>query len=419
MNERHLRQEKPQIICFAGCDWWYHNRGLFCPQVMRRLAKDFKVLFVNSLGMRVPSLTKDRSAARKIIRKLRSILRFLRKVEGGMYVLSPISLPLGNRVGRKLNAFSVFLQVKLAIILLRFGKPVVYIGCPPALEVAKKLRRRQFLIYERTDLFEEMPGANKSYITSLDDELTESADLVLYVNKALWKRGMNKNKNSLLIGHGVDFDFFVNAVKSKHIPEDIAKVPRPIIGFLGDISDKTSDIALLEFVAERLPDMSLVFVGPISANISNLKRFANVHFLGQKPYDQVPFYGKEFDIAIMPWNKNRWIEFCNPIKIKEYLALGKPVVSTYYPEIEPYADIVYIARDYDDFVSCIRKAVKENDPAKVQERRERVKNETWDSKVERIKAAIEKGLSEEEPRRPGLVAQETASENAAAVDRGA
>jgi len=359
---------------------------------MKKLAKDYKVLFVNSLGMRIPSLRKDRKAVGKIARKIHSMLRFLRKVENGMYVLSPISLPFGSRLGRKLNTYSVFLQVKLMSVLLGFREPVVYIGCPPAFEVAKKLGQRRFIIYERTDLFEEMPGADKPYIASLDDELTSSADLVLYVNRALYKQGAVKNKNSLLIGHGVDFDLFVDSAKSEYIPEDIANVRRPVVGFFGDISDKTFDLALLEFAAEKLPGISFVLVGPVSADVTRLKRFENVHFLGPKPYERIPFYGKEFDVAIMPWNRNKWIQFCNPVKIKEYLSLGKPVVSTYYPEIEPYSDIVYIAQDNDAFVSRILEALEERDPAKAEERRQSVRNETWDSKVEQIKAIIEKNL---------------------------
>jgi glycosyltransferase involved in cell wall biosynthesis len=385
-----MEQKRQELVCFAGCDWWYHNRGLFCPQIMKKLAKDYKVLFVNSLGMRIPSLRKDRKAVGKIARKIHSMLRFLRKVENGMYVLSPISLPFGSRLGRRLNTYSVFLQVKLVSVLLGFREPVVYIGCPPAFEVAKKLGQRRFIIYERTDLFEEMPGADKPYIASLDDELTSSADLVLYVNRALYKQGAVKNKNSLLIGHGVDFDLFVDSAKSEYIPEDIANVRRPIIGFFGDISDKTFDLALLEFAAEKLPGISFVLVGPVSADVTRLKRFENVYFLGSKPYEQIPFYGKEFDVAIMPWNRNKWIQFCNPVKIKEYLALGKPVVSTYYPEIEPYSDIVYIAQDGDAFVFRILEALEERDPAKAEERRKRVHNETWDSKVEQIKAVIER-----------------------------
>jgi len=390
MTERQAGQKEAPVICFAGCDWWYHNHGLFCPQIMKRMAKHSRVLFVNSLGMRIPSLRKDRSAVKKFIRKFRSLLRFLRKAEDGMWVLSPVSIPLGSRIGRKLNVFSVFLQVKLAAVLLGFKNPVVYIGCPPALGVAKKLGPARFMIYERTDLYEEMPQSDRSYISSLDDELTRSADLVLYVNKALYEQGMAKNQNSLLLGHGVDFDFFVNSTKSERVPDDIAEIPRPIVGFFGDMSDKTLDVALLEFAAQKLPNVSFVLIGSVTADVNKLKELPNVHFLGRKPYEEIPFYGKKFDVAMMPWNRNKWIEYCNPVKTKEYLALGKPIVSVYYPEIEPYSDVVYIARDYDGFVSCIGQAIEEDDPAKVQERRRRVKNETWDSKVEQIEAAMEK-----------------------------
>jgi glycosyltransferase involved in cell wall biosynthesis len=358
---------------------------------MKKLAKDYRILFVNSLGMRIPSFKKDRNAVGKVVRKLCSIFRFLKKNEYGMYVLSPVSIPFASRLGRKLNTYCVFMQVKLVSTLLGFREPVVYIGCPPALEVAKKLTKKQFMIYERTDLFEEMPGINKSYIVSLDDELTTSADLVLYVNTLLYEKGLSKNKNSMLIGHGVDFDFFAGSSDVNNVPEDIVKIPRPIIGFFGDISDKTSDLRLLEYAAKKLPNMSFVFVGPISASVSGLRACENVHFLGQKPYELIPFYGKKFDVAMMPWNNNRWIQFCNPVKLKEYLALGKPVVSMYYPEIVPYSDIVYVAKDYDGFVARILEAVNERDSSMAQKRRDRVRNETWDSKVEKIKIALEQG----------------------------
>jgi glycosyltransferase involved in cell wall biosynthesis len=341
--------------------------------------------------MRVPSLKKDKNALKKIIRKLTSIFRFVKKDKNGMYIFSPVSFPLSGHLGRKLNTFSVYCQIKLVMALLGFRTPVVYIGCPPALRVVRKLKRK-YLVYERTDLFEEMPGADRSYIASLDNELTRSANLVLYVNTRLWEQGLNKNKNSLLIGHGVDFDLFANIEKnSNHVPKDIARIPKPIVGFFGDVSGKTSDFGLLEYIAEKLPGMSLVFVGAVSADVSRLNRFDNVYFLGQKPYDLIPHYGKEFDVAIMPWNRSRWIEFCNPIKIKEYLALGKPVVSTCYPEIEPYRDLVYVAYDYNEFISCIDKATRECDETRVESRRKRIENETWDSKVKQIKAAIEKG----------------------------
>jgi glycosyltransferase involved in cell wall biosynthesis len=386
--------KKPPLVCFAGCDWWYHNRGLFCPQIIKRLAKDYRVLFVNSLGMRIPSLRKDRNALGKIVRKLRSIFRFLRKSDNGMYVLSPVSIPLASRLGRKLNNYSVFLQVKLISVLLGFTSPVVYIGCPPALEIVKRIKSKRFMIYERTDIFEEMPGINKAYVASLDDELAAAADLVLYVNTALYEKGLSKNKNSLLIGHGVDFDLFSRSFDGENVPEDIAEIKHPIIGFFGDVSDKTSDLKLLEFAAGKMPDMSFVFVGPVSTNVAALREYPNVHFLGQKPYEMIPLYGKEFDVAIMPWNNNKWIQFCNPVKLKEYLALGKPVVSMYYPEITPFKDIVYVATDYEGFVSRILEAVNERDTGIAQKRRDRVRNETWDSKAAQIKNVLNGGRQE-------------------------
>jgi glycosyltransferase involved in cell wall biosynthesis len=373
---------------------------------MRRLAKNYRVLFINSLGMRVPSFRKDKNAVKKVIRKLLSMGRLVKKVKDEMYVFSPLSLPFyGSRFGRALNTLLVSLQIRIAMACLRFTAPIFYVECPPALEVIKKFRRKH-LVYQRTDFFEAMPGADNRYIAALDDELVRSADLVLYVNTALWKQGLQKNSKSLLLGHGVDFELFASVNSSGYAPEDIAGIPRPIIGYFGDVSEKTIDMALLEFIAEKLPDMSFLFVGSISTDISNLTRFKNMHFLGQKPYEQIPSYGKQFDVAIMPWNGSKWIKFCNPIKVKEYLALGKPIVSMYYPEVEPYSDVVYVARDYDAFVSCIIKAVKERDPAKIQRRREKVRNETWDSKVEQIRSAIKSDLRQKAASNPQSAVQE-------------
>ena len=142
-KEHQSKLSDAGIVCFSGTDWWYHNRGLFCPQVMRRLAKDHKVLYVNSLGIRLPSLKRDGHAIKKILRKLRSISRFLKKVDNTMYVFSPVSIPLlGSRVGRKLNIILVRLQVKLATTLLGLRDPIVYIGCPTALGVVKKMKKK-------------------------------------------------------------------------------------------------------------------------------------------------------------------------------------------------------------------------------------------------------------------------------------
>lgn len=386
--------DKPAIVCFSGSDWWYHNRGLFAPQIMKRLAKQWKVLFINSVGMRIPSIKNDRDAMIRITRKLRSILRFLRKDESGMYVVSLISLPTKSQKLKTINQTALSFQLNLVMKALGIKHPIYYIGCPPAWEVVKK-RLRSFLVYEKTDLFEEMPGIDKPYIKRLDDQLTRTADLVLYVNTAMWQDGRKKNPNSLLVGHGVDFDRFAIAELSGYIPEDIAKIPKPIIGFFGDIDKDCCDLFLLEEIAKTLPGVSIVLIGPISSDVNNLTMYKNIIFLGQKPYGEIPHYGKVFDVAIMPWKQNKWIEFCNPVKTKEYLALGKPIVSIKYPELKPYADIVYAASNHDEFINMIQKALAENDLDLKRRRQERVRNETWDNKVKRIVEFIEENMKEE------------------------
>jgi len=381
----------PPIVCFAGCDWWYHNRGLFVPQVMTRLAKHTKVLFVNSLGMRVPNLKSDRLALRKIFRKVCSFARFLRKDRiSGMYVMSPVSLPFwGSTLGRVINTYSILLQVKIAMFILGIKNPIFYIGCPPAWEVVKKMKHN-YLIYERTDLFEEMPGIDKPYIASLDNDLTRLSNLVLYVDDAMFNDGARQNPNSLLIGHGVDFSFFADAEKSGYIPEDIAKIPKPIIGYFGDICDKTFDFDLLRHLAANLQDMSFVLIGPLSSDIECLRKFKNVYILGQKAYEDIPHYGKVFDVSILPWKKNKWVAHSYPVKIKEYLAMGNPFVSVDIPAVKSFDKVTYAAADYDDFVYKVRQAVKDKDLQNRQKRKDSVRNETWDSKVGQILEFIDK-----------------------------
>lgn len=391
-NEIAKKQKQiSSIVCFAGCDWWYHNRGLFVPQVMTRLARHTKVLFINSLGMRVPSFQKDRQAIRKIFRKIRSFARFLRKdKKSDMYIMSPISLPLwGSTLGRVFNTYSILIQVKLAMLFLRIRNPIFYVGCPPAWEVVKRISHH-YLIYERTDLFEEMPEVNKPYITSLDQELVKKSNLVLYVDTAMYNDGIKQNPNSVLIGHGVDFPFFANAEKSDYIPADIVEIPRPIIGYFGDICDKTFDFDLLEHLAASLPDMSFVLIGPVSSDISCLEKFKNVHILGQKAYEDIPHYGKVFDASILPWKKNKWVMHSYPIKIKEYLALGNPFVSVDIPAVKPFSNVTYVARNYDDCVSKVRQAAEDKDQQNRQKRKESIRTETWDSKVDQIVDFIKK-----------------------------
>jgi glycosyltransferase involved in cell wall biosynthesis len=168
------------------------------------------------------------------------------------------------------------------------------------------------------------------------------------------------------------------------------RIPHPILGFYGNIDNHTSNIALIEQVAELLPDISIVIIGNSSIDLSALASHKNVYLLKQKPYEQIAHYAKCFDVCFMPWRQNKWIEACNPIKLKEYLALGKPVVSTPFSELESYKDVVNVASDATSFAGAVREACDESDHRLVSARRRRVRDSTWDTKAAEVLSALYK-----------------------------
>ncbi|UCC98840.1 MAG: glycosyltransferase [Phycisphaerales bacterium] len=382
-------QDNMSFICFGGEDWWYHNRGHFDMQLMRKFARLGPALYVNSIVMQKPNLKKNTgggaSFAQKLFRKTRSILAGLKKSsEAGFWVYSPLALPVHHISGvKRLNEILLNYQIRRVANKLRLDNPLIWVVCPAACEIAIK-SRRSFLVYQRTDRYEEYPNVDSGAIRAYDRELKASADLTVFVNQKLLDEEADQCRRSLYLDHGVDYEIFSTAERTEHKPADIAAIPKPIVGFFGGIDDHTSDIALLEKVAGLLPEMSFVLVGKASASVSGLQQRKNVWLLGQKPYEQIPHYGKCFNVAIMPWRQNRWIRACNPIKLKEYLALGKPIVSTPFPELDKYLDLIYLAATPEEFARSIQAAVAEDDDTRVAARRQRVAQSSWESKAELV-----------------------------------
>jgi glycosyltransferase involved in cell wall biosynthesis len=372
------------VICFGGEDWWYHNRGHIDMQLMRRFSRVAPTVYVNSIVMQKPGLAQGREFIQKLNRKLKSIFKGLQKSDAGFWVYSPFSLPVHHiRWLRVVN--SVVLRLQLWVVAHKLGlwKPIVWVACPAACDVAVKMKKAK-MIYQRTDRFEEFHNVDAETIKQFDRKLKISADLTVFVNNNLFEEEAGQCRKAVYLDHGVDYDMFAGAEQDPQKPEDIANITGPIVGFFGGIDDHTSDIGFVERVVDFLSEMSFVFVGKVSSDCSRLAPRKNVLMLGQKPYERIPHYGKCFDVAIMPWQQNRWIEACNPIKLKEYLALGKPVVSTPFTELQKYLDVVYVANTPEDFAQCIVKALNENSPERIAARRKKVEASTWDNKAQLV-----------------------------------
>jgi glycosyltransferase involved in cell wall biosynthesis len=376
------------IVCFAGVDWWYHNRGHSECQIMRRLAGSNKVLWINSIGMRMPRPGATELPLHRYARKIRSTLKGLRRDPSGMWVYSPIFVPRYSEAALAFNGRLLAAQVRLLRRWLGIRRPSVWVTVPTA---APALRREpwQRVVFNRSDDFSAFPEVTSPAIATLERELLGRADLVLYVNRVLYERERNGLRHAELIDHGVDFDHFAGARPDpaeppKDAPPELRGLPRPIVGFYGALDDYTIDLDLMIRTARAVPGGTLLVIGPRAMEIDRLLAEPNVVYLGPIAYERLPAYAAQFDVGIMPWLRNDWIEACNPIKLKEYLALGFPVVTTRFPMLAPYEDLVLAAGDHEEFLAQLTRALAARDVEGAGARRARVRDSSWAALSEQV-----------------------------------
>lgn len=367
------------VICFGGVDWWYHNRGHYDLQMMREMSRTLPVLYVNSIGMRMPRASEGRMFLRRMARKVRSLGRGHVFVRDQFAVYSPLTIP--GKIGTFISGRFLAMQVRRAAAKMNIRRPLVWIACPPGAVAVDGLRPAA-VVYQRTDRHESFASDMHDQIVGYDRWLKARSDLTVYCSRHLYEEEVSQCRKACLIEHGVDFEMFSKAGRTDlDQPEEMKDLPHPRVGFVGGIDRHTFDPDLFLDVAKRLPGMQFVLVGGCSLE-PGWCDLPNVTLLGRKPYEDVATYMAACDVLIMPWNKSRWIEACNPIKLKEYLAVGRPIVSTDFPEVRRYARYLRIADRPEDFARAIQLAV--DSPGDVQSGREFIQHDTWHEKSQAL-----------------------------------
>lgn len=371
------------VVCFGGVDWWYHNRGHYDLQMCRQLSARVPVVYVNSLGIRIPKLSEGSMFVRRILRKLGSFRRGFARIDDRFAVMSPISIPGSH--GMALSRNILKRQVQGGLRRMDIRNPLVWVTCPSAVDVASEFRRAG-LVYERTDRWESFPEADSAQILGFHRRLRELADVTLYCSTLLFDEEAATCRNAVYVDHGVDYEHFSAAGRGDGPePEDLRGIPRPRVGFIGGIDENTFDPDLFGAVARELQDLHFVLVGDCTLD-ADWQDLANVHLLGRKPYQEVPAYMAGCDVLIMPWNRSEWIRACNPVKLKEYMAVGRPIVSTSFVELKRYEGYVTVADGAAEFATAIRRALVETGDS--EQRRLRVRDHTWAHKAKAVVDAL-------------------------------
>jgi glycosyltransferase involved in cell wall biosynthesis len=190
------------------------------------------------------------------------------------------------------------------------------------------------------------------------------------------------HSNTHLIRHGVDFEHFRKAVDpATSVPEDLAKLKHPVVGYFGLMSADWFDVPLMAHAARSMPEVSFVLIGKVTMDMTELKALPNVHILGHKPYSSLPGYARGFDVAVIPFPISEATLNANPLKAREYLAAGLPVVSTAIPEVQSLEQCL-IAEDRESFVHQLRHALQS--PGSRRERSESMRPHSWEARLEEI-----------------------------------
>jgi UDP-galactopyranose mutase len=235
-------------------------------------------------------------------------------------------------------------------------------------------------IYDCMDELSMFRGAPPELLPR-EADLFERADLVFTGGQSLYEAKRDKHPSVHAFPSSIDVSHFAKALNIDNEPADQRDIPHPRIGFCGVIDERT-DIDLLAAVAASKPEWQFVMVGPVvKIDETDLPHRDNIHYLGSKDYKNLPAYIGGWDVAMMPFALNDSTRFISPTKTPEYLAAGRPVVSTPIRDVvRPYGDkdLVHIASTAEEFVNAIETAMIEDVDERRAKASEHLSTMSWD-----------------------------------------
>lgn len=386
--------ENQSIICFAHGPWdsMWRNRH----QIMSRLSQTNKVLYIE------PKTYTELGLLKKLLIRGSLQNKRLRHIKNGLWVYQhPFwainsRLPVIKQLGRRLRISAIHHATRK----LQMKEPILWVVDPRFGSIVKYFKKA-LVCYHVVDNYAAAPYYSEKIREDLKQAekfILSTADLVIVTSPFLWEEKSKFNSNVHLVKNAVDYEQFAAFQSFNHIPKDMEHIPKPIIGYIGAVNEKL-DYELLATIAHKRSQWSFVFIGEYlnKPELPEYYKFVhqhppNVFLLGRRDVKEVPRYIHACDVCIMPYLCNDYTKAIDSLKLYEYFACGKPVVATDIPVVHEHGQVVYIAKDGNDFVQKLEEALVSFPPSRRELQRSIALQNTWDKRVEQISSLIHAAL---------------------------
>lgn len=353
------------IICISVSDWlspWGSKQHL-----MVKLAKHNRVLYIEYQGSCMDFIKYPRYFLSRLIN-----MNKLRQVNDNIYTYTPIPVfPFGNYfifINRINQSILCFILHRL-MNKLKFKSPVLWFYSPISAYLVGKMDESIVIYHCAADFTQEKKNyLRKNTIGRLEMYLVKHAQIVLTLTKELCRRFKKFNQNTFYFPSAVDIEYFENIRNNdSEEPADLSFIKKPRLGIVGYLDGNIIDTDLLDRIAKMDDrEWSIVLIGPLFKKAKTLVKLKrenkNVYFLGEKPSALIPLYLKYIDICLVPYVRNKFTNNISPLKLYEYLAMGKPVVSTLFSDdLNNCKDVVGIASNKEEFLKLVHAFLNRKD----------------------------------------------------------
>lgn len=321
-----------------------------------RLAKQRKVLWVNSIGLRQPQFTRHdiKRAIAKLMGKSKGGFSSNKILPENMTVINLRTIPAPcSYLARRIAKMMICFQLIPVIKKLNLERPILWSSLPTTADLCGSLGESA-VVYYCGDDFSSLAGVDHAVVAQHEHKLVEQADLILAASAKLFAKFPQTKTHYL--PHGVDTALFSTPAPRA---SDLPPKRQRIAGFYGSLSNWL-DYSLIEQVCLDNPAWQFVFIGPIELDENPLPKLGNVHYLGPRPHHLLPTYSQHWDVSLLPFVDSPQISACSPLKLLEYLAAGSRVISTPFPALAPYREHVEVIADSNQFSLALKRIAIQN-----------------------------------------------------------